>query len=112
MKLIRSLLVPLSVVLLLCFAGNTGAADGKKKIVFLAGAGSHGFGSHAHNAGCQLLAKALNAAMPDKLHAVVSRGWPSDAAALDGADAIVIYCDGGRLLNEHLAELDALMKKG
>ncbi len=112
MKLIRSLLVPLGVVLVLCFAGNAGAADGKKKIVFLAGAGSHGFGSHAHNAGCQLLAKALNDAMPDKLHAIVSRGWPTDAAVLDGADAIVIYCDGGRLLNEHLAELDALMKKG
>ncbi|MCX6909575.1 MAG: ThuA domain-containing protein [Verrucomicrobia bacterium] len=112
MKLLRSLLVPLGVVLLLCFAGNAGAADGKKKIVFLAGAGSHGFGSHAHNAGCQLLAKALNEAMPDKLHAVVSRGWPSDATVLDGAAAIVIYCDGGRLLNEHLAELDALMKKG
>jgi type 1 glutamine amidotransferase len=112
MKLIRSLLVPLGAVFLLCFATSAIAADGRKTIVFLAGVGSHGFGSHAHNAGCQLLAKALNDAMPDKLHAVVSRGWPSDAALLDGADTVVIYCDAGRLLNEHLAELDALMKKG
>ena len=112
MKLFRSLLVPISAVLLACFAGNAGAADGKKKIVFLAGAGSHGFGAHAHYAGCRILAEALNEAMPDKLCAVVSRGWPSDAAMLDGAAAIVVYCDGGSLLNEHLAELDALMKKG
>ena len=112
MKPIRLLIAPLCITLLLCFAATAGAADGKKKIVFLAGAGSHGFGSHAHNAGCQILAKALNEAMPDQLHAVVSRGWPSDAAVLDGADAIVVYCDGGQLLNEHLAELGALMKKG
>ena len=112
MKLTRLMLLPLGAALFLSLATSAIAAHGEKKIVFLAGVGSHGFGSHAHNAGCQLLAKALNEAMPDKLHAVVSRGWPADASLLDGAATIVIYCDAGRLLNEHLAELDALMTKG
>jgi type 1 glutamine amidotransferase len=112
MKLTRLLLLPLGVVLSVSLVASSGAADGKRKIVFIAGVGSHGFGSHAHNAGCQLLAKALNDAMPDQLRAVVSRGWPGDAAVLDGAATIVIYCDAGRLLNEHLAELDALTGKG
>jgi type 1 glutamine amidotransferase len=112
MKLFRLLFMPLMVALLVCVAGNAGASDGRKKIVFLAGAGSHGFGAHAHDAGCRILAKALNEAMPGELGAVVSRGWPSEATLLDGADAIVVYCDGGGLLNEHAAELDALMRKG
>ena len=50
----------------------------KKKVVFVAGRGSHGYGAHEHNAGCLLLAKALNDNMPD-VHAVVYRdGWPAD----------------------------------
>ncbi len=103
MKLIRSLLVPLSAALLVCFATSAVAADGKKKIVFLAGTGSHGFGAHAHFAGCQILAKALNEAMPDKLCAVVSRGWPADAAVLDGADAILIeHKSSGQQANQEL----------
>ncbi|NIP84606.1 MAG: hypothetical protein GTO03_03250, partial [Planctomycetales bacterium] len=32
-------------------------ASGGKKIVFIAGRKSHGYGSHEHNAGCLLLAK-------------------------------------------------------
>ena len=112
MKSLRLWVVPFFALLLVCPAGSAGAADGKKKIVFLAGAGSHGFGGHAHDAGCRILAKALQEAMPDRLCAVVSRGWPSDTATLEGADAVVIYCDGGSLLNPHLAELDALMKRG
>ena len=35
-----------------------------KKIVFVAGKPSHGYGAHEHNAGCMLLAKELQAAMP------------------------------------------------
>ena len=82
------------------------AADGKKKIVFIAGTPSHGFAQHEHNAGCLLLAKCLKESMGDKVECVVLtskkvedgkwvNGWPKDPAALEGAAAIVIYCDGG-----------------
>ena len=49
------------------------------------------------------------------VHAVVyHNGWPNDPTALDNADAIVMYCDGanGHPVNEHLSEVDALMKRG
>ena len=71
------------------------AADGKKKVVFIAGNPSHGYGAHEHNAGCDLLARSLKTAMPDVQVEVVHNGWPKDEKVLDGADAIVMYCDGG-----------------
>ena len=37
----------------------------KKRVLFVAGKPSHGYGAHEHNAGCTLLAKELQAAMPD-----------------------------------------------
>ncbi|MEW6359709.1 MAG: ThuA domain-containing protein [Planctomycetota bacterium] len=89
------------------------AEDSKpRKIVFLAGAGSHGFGAHAHYAGCQLLATRLSEAMPDRVQAVVSLGWPTDPAVLEGASAVVVYCDGGSLISRHIKELEPLMSKG
>ena len=86
--------------------------DGRKKIVFLAGPDSHGYAQHCHHAGCQLLAQRLQAAMPERVQARVVRGWPQETAALDGADAIVIYCDAGDLVAQHAAELERLTKKG
>jgi len=62
------------VVLGLC-SGD--AQDPKKKIVFVAGGPSHGYGDHEHLGGCMLLAKALNeSGLP--VEAVVTRdnGWP------------------------------------
>jgi len=50
------------------------------------------------------------------VEAVVTKdnGWPKDAAVFDGADAIVMYSDGGggHMVNKHLAEVDPLAKKG
>jgi len=88
--------------------------EGAKKVVFVAGKKSHGYGAHEHYAGCRLLADALNENM-ENVHATVYRGgWPADATAFDNADAIVMYCDGGNghYVNKRLAETDALMKKG
>ncbi len=87
---------------------------GKKKIVLIAGRRSHGYGSHEHNAGCLLLAKCLNASGLGIETAVYQSGWPKQPDALKGADAIVIYCDGGggHVLNPHLEEVDKLMKQG
>jgi type 1 glutamine amidotransferase len=90
------------------------AKTAKKKIVLVAGPRSHGYASHEHNAGCRLLAKCLNENVPGVEAVVCLNGWPKDPAVLKDAAAIVLYMDGGpgHPLNEHLAEIGALMDKG
>src|SRR5688500_5323230 len=110
----RLALVLLSVFALLVTAPLALAADEAKTIVFIAGRPSHGYGAHEHNAGCTLLAKELMAALPSYKCRVHLNGWPQEAGALDGADCIVMYCDGGggHMVNAHLDEVDALAKQG
>ncbi|MEO5999211.1 MAG: ThuA domain-containing protein [Chitinophagaceae bacterium] len=86
----------------------------KRRIVFIAGACSHGPGEHEHNAGCTLLAAQLNKHIGNLVEAVVYQGWPTDTSVLDKAASIVLYMDGaeGHLALRHLEHLDALMKKG
>ena len=100
------------------FCGSTARAaeGGKKKIVFIAGTPSHEWGGHEHRAGCELLAKCLSESMGDKVEAKVytlTSGWPK-ADAFEGADAVIIYCDGGNghPFIKHADEIDALAKKG
>ena len=86
-----------------------------KKVVFVAGKKSHGYGSHEHYAGSILLAKRLESAFPELDATVVRNGWPSDSKTeFEGADCIVIYADGGKRHPSlpHLDELDELMKSG
>lgn len=85
-----------------------------KKIVFVAGKPSHGYGAHEHNAGCLLLAMELEKALPNYKTVVHRNGWPTEAGAFDGADAIVMYSDGGggHMVNAHLDQVDELAKKG
>ncbi|MCH9021785.1 MAG: DUF1080 domain-containing protein [Planctomycetes bacterium] len=87
----------------------------KRKVVFVAGKRSHGYGSHEHNAGCLLLAAALNETMAN-IQTVVYRdgGWPKDPTAFDNADGVVFYCDGGggHYANKHLAEFDKVVGRG
>ena len=71
-------------------AGPLLAAD--KKIVLIAGAGSHGTGSHEHLAGCKLFQKCL-AGIPG-VQVEVVKGWPESPAVLAEAAAVVIYADG------------------
>jgi len=94
--------------------GEDSKTAGKKKIVFIAGPKSHGYAAHAHYAGCALLAKLLNENVPNVQAVVYRDGWPKDPAALDGADAVVIFSDGGGGMPAipHLDELDKLMKRG
>ena len=101
-------------------------ADGKKKIVFIAGTPSHEFGGHEHNAGCLLLGKSLRESqLADQLDVVVLTskkdndgkwisGWPADTSVLQDAAAIVIYCDGGEnhIALQHEKEIDDLARKG
>ncbi|MCX7048387.1 MAG: ThuA domain-containing protein [Candidatus Sumerlaeota bacterium] len=93
-------------------ATSAAAATGKKKIVFIAGPQSHGFGLHAHGAGCMLFAKLLNENMPSIQAVACEKGWPKDPAVLADASAVVLFCDGGSLVSQHLKELEELMKKG
>lgn len=94
-------------------AASADDAQGKK-IVFVAGRPSHGPGAHEHNAGCLLLAKELKRAMPGYEVKVHQNGWPSDGTIFEGADAIVMYSDGGsgHMVIPNLAQVDELAKKG
>ena len=87
----------------------------RKKVAFLAGGPSHGTGQHEHRAGCQLLSKILNENAGDQLVTTVYQGgWPSDPTALQNADAVIIFCDGGggHMARFHMRQLDHYMKKG
>ena len=86
-----------------------------KKVVFVAGAKSHGYFSHEHIAGSKLLARQLDEADVGLQSVVVTDGgYPKDPSVFDDAVAIVVYCDGGgrHLLNAHLKEFDRVMKRG
>lgn len=86
----------------------------KKKVVFIAGACSHGVGEHEHNAGCRLLSSELNKQMGKEVESVVYNMWPTDTTVLNDASTIVLYMDGsgGHLALKHLEHLKALMAKG
>jgi len=89
------------------------AAD--KKIVLVAGGASHGSGDHEHRAGC-LLFKACLETVPGIKAEVHTGGWVTAPSAFEGADAIVIYSDGGGghpfIQGNRLQVLEGLMKKG
>jgi hypothetical protein len=86
----------------------------RKKLVLIAGGPSHGYGGHEHNAGCLLLANRLNENVPQVFATVYTNGWPKDPTALDNADALAIFCDGGggHVAMRHLDQVDDLVKKG
>jgi hypothetical protein len=89
--------------------------DGEqRKVVFIAGTQSHGYGAHEHYAGSVLLSDLLSG-NHDQIETVVFRdGWPSDPNALDDADAIVIFANGGpsHPALPHLEQLGELMNRG
>lgn len=93
---------------------TTPSTPPKKRVVFIAGGCSHGRGEHEHKAGCLLLAKRLNENLPSVQAQVYTTGWPQDPAAFENAAAVIVYGDGGdgHLLNHHLDQVEALMKKG
>src|SRR4029453_204724 len=95
-----------------------------KRIVLIAGKPSHPPGMHEFRAGCLLMQKAL-AGFPGVTVQVYDGGWPAkmvdgsrvgDRAALDTADAVLIYADGRQgnpaIQGDHLKVLDALAAKG
>ena len=90
------------------------ASDPIGKIVFLAGPDSHWPGEHEHEAGSALLSAALRQRNPGYETVAVYGGWPADESILAGADALVMYCDGGpgHLINKHLASFERLLAGG
>ncbi|MBX9624793.1 MAG: ThuA domain-containing protein [Gemmataceae bacterium] len=86
-----------------------------RKLVLIAGTPSHGPGDHEFNAGVLLLDKCLKDVKG--LETVVfTSGYPKDDSALDAADGILCYADGGGghpLVRENrLARIGKLMDKG
>ncbi len=98
---------------LVFFAVSAVAAD--RKIVLIAGKPSHGPGAHEHNAGVLLLKKCLDQVEGIKAE-VHLNGWPTNDSFFNGADAVVLFMDGGAnhpaLQEDRLQKMDALMKRG
>src|SRR5437870_4261329 len=74
-----------------------------KQLIIIAGKPSHGPGEHEFRAGSLLMQKALAGVRGLNVH-VIAGGWPTkmvdgvsvdDSAALDQADAVLVYSDGG-----------------
>ena len=84
------------------------------KVVFIAGPDSHGPLAHEHRAGSELLGAALQERRADVDIVNVYGGWPEDESILVGADAVVMYCDGGKghLINQHLESFNRLLDDG
>jgi hypothetical protein len=70
------------------------AASKPRKLVMIAGTPSHGPGDHEFNAGVLLLDKCLKG-LPGLETVVFRNGYPKDDSALDTADGILCYADGG-----------------
>ena len=100
------------------------AAGADKRIVLIAGKPSHPPGMHEFRAGCLLFQNAL-ASVPGVTVDVYDMGWPykmvdgqrvDDHAALEKADAVLIYADGGRghpaIQADHLKVVEGLVQKG
>ena len=68
----RNALVALIALLAVAVICPSGQSAESKRIVFVAGPPSHGYGSHAHYAGCVLLAKCLQEGLPS-VETVVTR---------------------------------------
>jgi hypothetical protein len=91
-------------------------ADGRKKLVLVAGKPSHLSGEHEHRAGVMLLEKCLDAGSDRIVTNAYFNGWPADPTAFDNADAIFFFADGGGghpvVQSSRLAQIDALARRG
>jgi len=93
------------------------ADDAPQRLVIVAGKPSHPQRQHEFNAGALLLARCLRD-VPGMAVQVSLNGWPQDEKALEEADAVVFYMDGGarhEVVQENgrrLALVDGLAQKG
>ncbi len=90
-------------------------ANDVTKIVFVAGNRSHGWGAHEFNAGSLLMESHLKEALGEKIETVVYKnGWPKNQDSFDGADAIVLFMDGGggHPINRNLVQVKKEIDRG
>lgn len=92
------------------FAGEA-APVGKKKILFIHGPASHGYGGHAYAPAFKMLSRILNENVPGVEAIVVGENWPSEEVLKD-TSAIMLGSDGGMLVKKFAAQLEPLMKQG
>ncbi len=112
----KSIVVSLVAALIFGSAALSSAAPAADKhIVLIAGRPSHPPGMHEFRAGCLLLQQCL-AATPGVTVTVYSNGWPNADNALEHADAVVIYADGGAghpaIQKDHKSVLANLTARG
>jgi putative membrane-bound dehydrogenase-like protein len=91
------------------------SGEQSRRIVFLAGKPSHGYGAHEHLAGCRILADEIQRSTGGRVVCeVYGGGWPEDDSVLSDADSIVMYCDGGggHPALPHLDRLAELISQG
>lgn len=89
--------------------------DSKKKVLFLAGKGSHGKNRHEHNAGCLLLARSINESNLNIVAQVVANdNWPEAWQVYDQPDTIVMFCDGNEkhIAGQHTEKIQELVDQG
>ena len=109
--LIRVLIITLSTSY--CFPAFSD--DAPKKIVLVAGNKSHGWGAHEFNAGCMLIEDHLKEALGDKvITKVFKNGWPKSDNPFVGADAVILFMDGGggHPINRNLMQVKNVIDKG
>lgn len=106
-------LLPALLLAWVCAVPHSLAAD--KKLVLIAGPVSHPPRMHEFRAGSLLLQQCL-AGYPGLEVNVHTNGWPASDTAFEGANAVVIYSDGGgghpALQANRLALLEGLIRKG
>ena len=113
MKIHITIRALISAVILI--SGSLAFASSKKKIVFVAGNRSHGWGAHEFNAGSLLMEAHLKETIGDKIETVVHKnGWPKVSNPFDGADAIVLFMDGGggHPINRNLDQVKKEIDRG
>ena len=92
-----------------------GASAADRRIVLLAGSVSHGRGEHEFRAGCLALKHCLDQ-VKGVTSVVYTNGWPQNADAFVGADAVFMYADGGgghpAIKPDRLKILNDLARKG
>ena len=92
---------------------NAASSDAKIKVLLIGHKPDHPPGTHLYLEECELLAKCLR--QTANVEAIVSDGWPTDPAVLEGVSGIVVYSSPGAeiLLQEgHREQFEKLMKKG
>jgi len=105
-------------LLFLIFLVSAVSAGEPKRVLLLAGKGSHGHGAHEHQAGVRVLAKCLQGVpgLETSIHYDVDVDWPEGPKLIRAADGIVMFMDCGMRWEQtdpkRQAALEELMARG